>query len=100
MIAYKVLYKNYEHRKGELIGMLIERRNDLRGKTAIESGLRWAKFTFRQVVKDQNLIFVIPIELKLGSDTQSAIEKVILSKEELVSMVELTEQAIKRKMSS
>jgi hypothetical protein len=40
MIAYKVFYKNYDLKKGELMGMLIERRKDLRGKTQIESGLR------------------------------------------------------------
>jgi len=34
MIVYKVFYKNYELKKGDLIGMLIERRKDLRGDEA------------------------------------------------------------------
>jgi hypothetical protein len=65
MIVYKVLYKNYELKKGEFIGMLIERRKDLRGLTQIESGLRWAKFTFGQKVIDEKAIFVVPKVLKL-----------------------------------
>ena len=100
MTVYKVFYKNYEHRKAEPMGMLIERRKDLRGKTPIESGLRWAKFTFRQMVKDQKAIFVIPNELNLGSDTQWAMEKAVFSKEELPEMVKLVEQAMKREVSS
>ena len=31
-VTYKVLYKNHELRKGELMGTLVERRKDLRGK--------------------------------------------------------------------
>jgi len=42
MVAYKVFYKNFELKKGEFMGMLIERRKDMRGKTQIESGMRWA----------------------------------------------------------
>ena len=45
MVVYKVFYKNYELRKGELMGALIERRKDLRGMKQFESGLRWAKVT-------------------------------------------------------
>jgi hypothetical protein len=33
MVVYKVFYKNYELKKGEFIGMLIERRKGLMGKT-------------------------------------------------------------------
>ncbi len=43
---YKVFYKNYDFKKGEPIGMLIERRKDLRGMKQVKSGLRWAKLTF------------------------------------------------------
>jgi hypothetical protein len=100
MMVYKVFCKNYERRKGELMGILIERRKDLRGKTPIESGLRWAKFTFRQVVKDQKAIFVVPNELNLGSDAQWAMEKAIFSKEQLPVMVKLVKQAMKREVGS
>jgi len=65
MVVYKVFYKSYELRKGELIGILIERRKDLRGKTRLESGLRWARFSFADLVKDRQAIFIVPKELKL-----------------------------------
>ena len=42
MVVYKVFYKNFELKKGEFMGMLIERRKDMKGKTQIESGMRWA----------------------------------------------------------
>jgi hypothetical protein len=67
MVVYKVFYKNYGLKKGELIGAMIERRKDLRGMKELESGLRWAKLTFGPIVKDKKAIFVIPSELKLGS---------------------------------
>lgn len=53
MVIYKVYYKNYEFKKGEFLGMLIERRKDLRGLTRIESGLRWAKLAFGRLVKEE-----------------------------------------------
>jgi len=64
MIVYKVFYKDYELKKGEFVGMLIERRKDLRGVTQVESGLRWAKLTFGRMIKDEYTIFVVPKELK------------------------------------
>jgi hypothetical protein len=63
MIIYKVFYKNYELKKGELMGALKERRKNLRGKTMVETGLRWAKLTFGQLIKDKHAIFVVPKEL-------------------------------------
>lgn len=63
MIVYKVFYKNYELKRGELMGVLVERRKDLRGKNRLESGLRWAKFTFGNLVKDSNALFVVPNEI-------------------------------------
>jgi hypothetical protein len=51
MITYKVLYKNYKLKKGELMGVLVERRKDLRGQSLLESGLSWAKSMFGQTVK-------------------------------------------------
>ncbi len=37
MVVYKVFYKNFKLRKGKFVGMLIERRKNMRGKTPIES---------------------------------------------------------------
>jgi len=67
MIVYKVFCKNYDLKKGEFIGALVERRMDLRGKTKVETGLRWAKLTFGQVIKDKHTIFVVPKEFNLES---------------------------------
>jgi hypothetical protein len=64
MIAYKVFYKNYKLKRGDLIGILIERRKDLRGMMQMESGLKWAISIFGDFVKDKQLIFVVPKELK------------------------------------
>jgi hypothetical protein len=89
MVVYKVFYKNYELRKGELMGALIERRKDLRGMKQVESGLRWAKLTFGRVVKDKKEIFVVPHELNLGTETKWLMEKGIFNKEELRGMVTL-----------
>jgi hypothetical protein len=100
MIVYKVFCKNYDLKKGELMGMLIERRKDLRGKTPVESGLRWAKLAFSHMVKDRKAILVVPNELKLRNDTQWLRGKGVLTKEELPGMVKLIEQARKRVVSS
>jgi hypothetical protein len=70
MIIYKVFYKNYEFKKGELMGTLPERRGNLRGESEVQSGLRWAKLRVGQMVKDKNSIFVVPNKLDLGMDTQ------------------------------
>jgi hypothetical protein len=65
MMTYKVFYKNYELKRGELIGTLSERRNDLRGKSGFESGMRWARLAFGSLVKDRQALFVIPEEVSL-----------------------------------
>jgi hypothetical protein len=75
MIVYKVFYKNYDLKKGELIGALTEKRKDLRGRTKVESGLKWAKLTFGHMVKDKNAIFVVPHELRFGDETEWLVEK-------------------------
>ncbi len=92
MVIYKVFYKNFELKKGEFIGMLIERRKDMRGKTQIESGMRWARLAFGRMVKDEKTIFVVPNELKLGIDTQWLIEKGVFTKEELLGLNKLIGQ--------
>ena len=86
MVVYKVFYKNFELKKGEFVGILIERRKDMRGKTQLESGMRWAKLAFGHMVKDEKTIFVVPKELKLAIHTKSIIEKGIFTKKEIVGM--------------
>lgn len=68
------------------MGMLIERRKDLRGMTQIESGLRWAKLSFGPMVKDKKAVFVVPRELRLRSDTRWLKEKAVFTREELLGM--------------
>jgi hypothetical protein len=68
LIVYKVFYKDYDRKKGVLLGKLTERRKDLRGKTQLESGLRWAILTFGAKVKDKNRIFIVPEEVKEAGD--------------------------------
>ena len=86
MVVYKVFYKNFKLKRGEFVGMLIERRKDLRGKTQIESATRWAKLAFGRMVNDEKTIFVVPKELKLGINTKSIIEKGVFTKEEILGM--------------
>jgi hypothetical protein len=69
MIVYKVYCKNYKFKVGEFIGGLIERRKDLRGRSKVESGLKWAKLTFGPMAKDKHAIFVVPTEMNLMNDT-------------------------------
>ena len=95
MVAYKVFYKNFELKKGEFVGMLIERREDMRGNTQIQSAMRWAKLAFGRMVKDENTIFVVPTELKLGIKTKSIIEKGIFTKEEILGMGKPVAQELK-----
>jgi len=87
--VYKVFYKNYELKKGELMGVLIERREDLRGMKQVESGLRWAKMTLGRRVKDKKAIFVVPKELNSGNETKWLVEKGVLTVEELKGLVNL-----------
>ncbi len=95
MVVYRVFYKNFELKKGEFVGMLIERRRDLRGKTQLESGMRWARVAFGSMVKDEKTIFVIPNELRFGIHTKSIIEKAIFTKEEILGMGKLVDQGRK-----
>jgi hypothetical protein len=95
MILYKVFCKNYGLRKGELMGALIERRKDLRGVKQFESGLRWAKLTFGDMVQDKKAIFVIPNELNLNDDA-GYMEKWKRSKEEFLEMVRMVDREMKK----
>jgi hypothetical protein len=75
MISYKVFYKNYKLKKGELMGILVERRKHLRGQSLFESGLKWAKSMFGQEVRDKHAIFVVPHELKSKKDSYNPCEE-------------------------
>ena len=75
MITYKVFYKNYKLKKGELMGVFVERRKDLRGISLLESGLKWAKSMVGQEVKDKHVIFVVPYKLKSKKDSYSTCEE-------------------------
>jgi hypothetical protein len=96
MVVYKVFCKNYELRKGELMGALIERRKDLRGMKQFESGLKWAKLTFGHMVQDKKAIFVVPSELKLEDNPKRYMEKGIFTMEELWEMVKVVDREMKR----
>ena len=91
MIVYKVFCKNYELRKGELIGALIERRKDLRRVQQFESGLKWAKLTFGDIVQDKKAIFIIPNEVELR-DHARYMEKWKCSKDEFLEMVRMADR--------
>ena len=64
MIVYKVFYKDYDNKKGVLLGKLTERRSDLRGLSAMQAGLKWAMATFGDQVKDKAKLFVVPEEVQ------------------------------------
>jgi len=87
MIIYKVFCKNYDLREVELVGVLTERRNDLRGKTRLESASRWAKLMFGKLVRDRHAIFVVPNELNFKKNTTMLVEKKVFNKEEFLEMM-------------
>jgi hypothetical protein len=87
MMIYKVMFKNYELKRGELMGALVERRKDSRGKSRVESGLKWAKLVFGQRVGDKQAIFIIPHQLNLKDNTIMPMQKFVFSKEEFFGMM-------------
>jgi hypothetical protein len=97
MIIYKVMFKNYELKQGEPVGVLVERRKDLRGKSRVESGLKWAKLVFGRMVEDKQAIFVIPREVNLKDNTIMSVEKVVFTEEEFFGMMSGLDQELKRK---
>ena len=98
MVVYKVFCKNYELRKGELMGALIERRKDLRGMKQFESGLKWAKLTFGHMVQDKKAIFVVPSELKIEDNPKRYMEKGIFNKEEFLKVIKTIDEEMKNKV--
>ena len=101
MVVYEVFCKDYEHKKGELMGMLVERRKDLRGQPLRgqpqwESGTKWARQAFGHLVKDKKDIFVHPKEMKIDDDKGLLVEKGIFSKEEFLEVMKTIGQEIGR----
>jgi uncharacterized protein YqgQ len=96
MVVYVVFCKDFEHRKGELMGMLVERRNDMRGKTQWESGLKWARLAFGHLVKDKKDIFVFPKEMEINDDKGLLVEKGIFSKEEFLEVTNMIDREMKK----
>ena len=96
MIIYVVFCKDFGHKRGELMGMLVERRKDMRGQTQWESGVRWARQAFGHLVKDKKDIFVHPKEMKIDDDKGLLAEKGIFTKEEFLEMVKAVDQEMKR----
>jgi len=94
MIVYQVFCKDYEHRKGELMGMLVERRKDMRGQTQWESGTKWARQAFGHLVKDKKDIFVHPKKMKIDDDKGLLVEKGIFNKEEFLEVMKTIDQEI------
>ena len=87
MIVYVVFCKDYEHRKAELMGMLVERRQDMRGQTQWTSGAKWARQAFGHLVKDKKDIYIFPKEMEINYDDERLlVEKGILTKEEFLEL--------------
>ena len=97
MIVYVVFCKDYEHRKGELMGMLVERRKDMRGETQWQSGAKWAREAFGHLVKDKKDIFVFPKEMDMNVDDERLlVEKGIFTKEEFLEVGKKINQEMNR----
>jgi len=96
MMVYVVFYKDYEHKKGELMGMLVERRKDMRGQTRLQSGTKWAWQAFGHLVKDKKDIFVFPKEMEIDNDKRLLVEKGIFSKEEFLEVTNMIDQEMKK----
>ena len=87
MIVYKVYSKDYLLKKGRLLGVLSERRNDLRCESYFESGLRWARLTFGRFLQNKQSLFVVPQKLEEGDATKGLMEKEIFSEREFLDMM-------------
>ena len=92
MVVYVVFCKDFKQRKGELMGMLVERRNDMRGQTQWESGIKWARKAFGHLVKDKKDIFVFPKEMEINNDKGLLVEKGIFNKEEYLKIMDIIDR--------
>jgi hypothetical protein len=96
MIVYVVFAKDFQHRKGELMGMLVERRKDMRGQTQWEAGVKWARQAFGHLVKDKKDIFVFPKEMEINDDKGLLVEKGIFTKEEFLEVMKTIDKEMGR----
>jgi len=96
MIIYVVFCKDFGNKRGELMGMLVERRKDMRGQTQWESGIRWARQAFGHLVRDKKDIFVFPKEMEINDDKGLLVEKGIFSKEEYLKIRDMIDREIKK----
>ena len=96
MMVYVVFCKDYEHKRGDLMGMLVERRKDTRGETPWGSGAKWARQAFGHLVKDKKDIFVYPKEMEIDDDKGLLVEKGIFSKEEFLEVTNMIDQEMKK----
>ena len=97
MIVYVVFCKDYEHKRGDLMGMLVERRKDTRGESQWGSGVKWARQAFGHLVKDKKDIYVFPKEMEMNNDDERLlVEKGILTKEEFLELQRKIGQEMKR----
>ena len=62
MMVYKVFYKEYDNQNGVLLGKLTERRSNLRGLSAVESGMRWAIATYRDQISDKSGLGLLVVQ--------------------------------------
>ena len=96
MVVYVVFCKDYEHKRGELMGMLVERRKEMRGETQWESGVKWARQAFGHLVKDKKDIFVQPKEMEINDGRGLLVEKGIFTKEEFLEVMKTIGQEMAR----
>jgi len=94
MVVYVVFCKDYEHRKCELIGMLVERRKDMRGQTQLDSGTKWARLAFGHLVEDKKDIFIYPKEMKVDNEKELLINKAIFTKEEFWEVMKTVDHEV------
>jgi general secretion pathway protein A len=74
MLVYKVYSKDYKLKQGKMLGVLVERRKDLRGQNPLDSGLKWAKVTFSSSLERKQLIFIVPKDLDLRANSEVSLE--------------------------
>ena len=96
MVVYVVFCKDFEHKKGELMGMLVERRKDMRGQTQWDSGVKWARLAFGHLVKDKKDIFVFPKKMEINDDKGLLVEKGIFGKEEYLKIMNMIGREMKK----
>jgi hypothetical protein len=94
MTVYVVFCKDFEHKKGEIVGILVERRKNMTRQTKWESGTKWARQAFGHLVKDKKDLFIFPKEMEIN-DERLLVEKGIFTKEEYLELEKKINQEMK-----